>query len=371
MKYLHEYRDSSLVAALSERICSLATRSWRIMEVCGGQTHTIVRAGLDRCLGPDVSFVHGPGCPVCVTPAATIDFARSLALRPNTILCTFGDMVRVPGTQKSLAETKSDGGNIRILYSPIDAITVARENPTCEVVLFAIGFETTAPLTALAILQTAELKLRNFSVLCAHVLIPPAVAAVLQLPGPRIDALLAPGHVCTISGTSAFTALVEQFDLPIVVTGFEPVDLLQGTLDAVTMLESDAPKLMNSYRRAVCDGGNVEATRLVDSVFRVADRDWRGLGTIANSGLEIREEYGQLDASVRFSRELTKDIEHHDKPCGRVLSGQLAPSACPHFADECRPERPIGAPMVSSEGACAAYFGARNTRGPFTADLPR
>jgi hydrogenase expression/formation protein HypD len=359
MRYLREYRDPALIRELADRVHGIAEREYRVMEVCGGQTHTIMRYGLDQCLSPNVTFLHGPGCPVCVTPVATIDRAQHLALRPGTVVCSFGDMMRVPGSRRSLSEVKSAGGNVVTLYSPLDTLTIALKNPESQVVLFAIGFETTAPLTALAVLRAKELGLDNFSVLCAHVLIPPAIDAVLGMPFMKVDALLAPGHVCTISGTAEYESLSAKHKMPIVVTGFEPVDMLQGVHRAVEMLRDGSVGVSNQYGRAVSADGNREARRMVESVFRVGDREWRGLGVIPRSGLEIAPEFHMYDAEWRFPNEQPQLATEASAPCGDVLIGRIRPPECEFFGVRCTPEQPVGAPMVSAEGACAAHFHSR------------
>lgn len=374
MKFLSEYRNAGSVHKLIELIHRNTTRDWRIMEVCGGQTNTILRYGLDQSLRSCITFVHGPGCPVCVTPAETIDLAQTLATRPDVILCSFGDMLRVPGSKHTLLDIKSVGGDVVMLYSPLDALRLAQERPGSEVVFFGIGFETTAPLTALAILQAKEVGLRNFSVLCAHVLIPPAVDAVLQMPSARIDALLAPGHVCTISGIRAYQLLSAQHKIPIVVTGFEPVDILQGVLQSVEMLEQDRAEVAIQYRRAVAATGNPEAQRLAETVFRPADREWRGLGMIPDSGLVIAREFQQYDAEHRFTLKRANICSAHSEPCGDILTGHATPPECPLFGRQCTPEHPVGAPMVSSEGTCAAYYRSQRyaaTASTVIEDAPR
>lgn len=354
MKYLSEYRHPPLLRNLIGRIHATARSPYRIMEVCGGQTNTIVRYGLDQCLAPTISLLHGPGCPVCVTPAGYLDAAQELAGRPNLILCSFGDMVRVPGSRVTLLDIKAAGGDVRTLYSPLDAVTLAQQHPQKEIVFFGIGFETTAPLTALAILRAADLDLRNFSVLCSHVLIPPVIGSLLQSQDVRIDALLAPGHVCAVTGTREYEALQSRHGVPMVVTGFEPADILQGVMEAVQCLKDGQSKVVLQYSRAVNRDGNPRARRLIKRVFTVTDREWRGFGVIPASGLEIAPEFTAFDATRRFGLTLQSSAEQVAF-CAEVLRGNLAPHECPKFGQECTPQGPLGAPMVSAEGACAAY----------------
>lgn len=325
------------------------------MEVCGGQTNTIAGYGLDQCLSPNVTFIHGPGCPVCVTSTAFLNVAQQLASESDTILCTFGDMMRVPGSGETLLETKSRGGNIEVVYSPLEALRLAGRHPERQVVFFAIGFETTAPLTALSIIQAQESRLKNFSVLCAHVLIPPAIATLLQAAQPGIDALLAPGHVGTVTGTAPYHQIQTDYHLPIIVTGFEPTDILLGVYQAVRLLKRQESDVVVQYSRAVTPQGNLAAQNLIQEVFAVTDREWRGLGVISASGLEIRSEYRDLDALRRFLITLTSD-ELPCNHCTYVLQGRLAPLDCPNIGQACTTEHPLGAPMVSTEGACASYL---------------
>jgi hydrogenase expression/formation protein HypD len=363
MRHLSEYRDASLLRGLVARLQGATHRPYRIMEVCGGQTNTIVRYGLDQCLAPQVTLLHGPGCPVCVTPASYLDAARQLAMRPEVVLCSFGDMLRVPGSEGTLLDCKSAGADVRTLYSPLDALRLARSLPDKQVVFFSIGFETTAPLTALAVLQAAEANLPNFSVLCAHVTIPPAIFVILQSAEVQIDALLAPGHVCTVTGTQEYERLSLEFGVPIVVTGFEPADILQGVWSAVRCLEDARAGVIMQYSRAVTPEGNLQAQRLIQRVLTVTDREWRGLGVIPSSGLDLSPQFAGYDACRRFALRLESDSEPGGY-CARVLQGNVAPCDCPKFLRECTAEHPLGAPMVSSEGACAAYMQYSRSRQP-------
>lgn len=356
MKYLAEYRDPNAVAGLLRLIRTRVTRPWRIMEVCGGQTHTIVKEAIEQLLPAEIELIHGPGCPVCVTPIGLIDKAVALALRPGTILCSFGDMLRVPGSHGDLLAARAAGGDVRMVYSPLDALQIARKNPAREVVFFAVGFETTAPANGMAVWQAAQQSIQNFSLLVSHVTVPAALEYLLSQADHRIDAVLAAGHVCTIMGYVEYFPLVERFRRPMVVTGFETLDILQGILMAVTQLEEGRSELENQYSRSVRREGNTEARRLIAEVFEVTDRAWRGLGVIPSSGYKLRESYARFDAARKFDIE---DIEIRESPdclAGLVLQGKLKPPDCPAFGSRCNPENPLGAPMVSSEGACAAYF---------------
>jgi hydrogenase expression/formation protein HypD len=355
VKYLDEYRDGSVAEALAHKIAATATRRWVLMEVCGGQTHSIVRYGLDR-LVPSVELVHGPGCPVCVTPLEMIDRAHAIASRRNVIFASFGDMLRVPGSRGDLLRLRGQGADVRVVYSPLDAVALARQNPSREVVFFGIGFETTAPANAMAIVQAHRERLGNFSMLLSHVLVPPAIAAILQAPGNRVQGFLGPGHVCAIMGFREYEALVARYRVPIVVSGFEPIDLLQGILLAVRQLEADRAEVENQYARTVTREGNQPARALMREVFDVVDRKWRGVGAIAKSGFRIRHEYSAHDAERRFA--VDEIVAQESSLCvsGLILRGLKRPSDCPAFAKECTPETPLGATMVSSEGACAAYF---------------
>lgn len=356
MKFLSEYRDPELAQRYLEEIRQTVTRPWTIMEVCGGQTHSLVKNGILELLPEQVRMVHGPGCPVCVTPLNLIDKAVYLAEEKGVILCSYGDMLRVPGSVKSLLEAKAEGADVRILYSPLEAVKLARENPDKEVVFFAVGFETTAPANALSVLHAHELGVENYSILVSHVLVPPAIAAVMDDEDSHIQGFLAAGHVCTIMGTGEYGPLVEKYHIPIVVTGFEPVDLLQGILMTVRQLEKGEYRLENQYSRVVRPEGNPEAISVIHRAFRVDDRDWRGIGSIPGSGYELRPEFSAYDANLKFHVNLPKAEESSECIAGQVLKGIKKPHECPQFGKKCTPANPLGAPMVSSEGACAAYY---------------
>ncbi|MCW8142082.1 MAG: hydrogenase formation protein HypD [Planctomycetota bacterium] len=355
MKYVDEYRRPDVARALVDAVRAAATRRWTIMEVCGGQTHAILRAGLDELLAPAVELVHGPGCPVCVTPVELIDQAHAIASTPGVVLTSFGDMLRVPGSADDLLRCRARGADVRVVYSPLDALRLARELPARQVVFFAVGFETTAPATAVAVQQARRLGVMNFSVLCAHVRVPPAIEAVLQRPGRRVQGFLGPGHVCTVVGLDEYRPLAARYRVPIVVSGFEPVDLLEGTLRCVRQLEAGRHEVENQYSRVVPDGGNARSLALLADVFEAVDRPWRGIGSIPRSGLRLADAYADLDAARRFD---VTTVEARESPLcisGRVLAGDAKPTECPAFGTECTPERPLGATMVSAEGACAAY----------------
>lgn len=356
MKYLSEYRDPELVQQFAEEIKNITTRPWTIMEICGGQTHSLVKNGILEMLPKEITMVHGPGCPVCVTPIGIIDEAIALSEQPNVILCSFGDMLRVPGTKKSLLEAKAAGADVRILYSPLEAVTLAQQNPDKEVVFFAVGFETTAPANALSVVQAAKMNVHNYSILASHVLVPPAMEAILGDPENKIDAFLAAGHVCTIMGMDEYDPIAEKYKTPIVVTGFEPVDLLQGILMAVKQLEAGVYKVENQYVRAVHREGNKMAQDTIHEVFEISDRSWRGIGQIPQSGYELNEQYKQFNARIKFN--LGTPVVDGNNECisGEIMKGLKKPFECPHFGKKCKPEHPVGAPMVSSEGACAAYY---------------
>ncbi|MFA5787037.1 MAG: hydrogenase formation protein HypD [Actinomycetota bacterium] len=356
MKYLEEFRDPKAVRELAVRIAAKATRPWVLMEICGGQTHTIVKQGLDRLLPESVEFVHGPGCPVCVTPLEQIDRAIAIARRPEVTFCSFGDMLRVPGSDTDLLEVKSAGGDVRIVYSPLDALALAQKRPDRQVVFFAVGFETTAPANAMAVAQAKRLGVENFSVLVSHVLVPPAILTLLASPTNRVQAFLAAGHVCTVMGYTEYEPIAAKYHVPIVVTGFEPTDILEGVLAAVTQLEEGRAEVENAYARSVTRQGNQPAQSLIREVFQVTDRKWRGLGSIPSSGLSLSEAYRDFDAELRFDVLDVRAEEPAACRAGEVLMGTLRPNACEAFGTLCTPEHPLGAPMVSSEGACAAYY---------------
>ena len=361
MRYVDEYRDGDAVQRAAAAIAAVQRRPWTLMEICGGQTHAILKFGLDQLLPPALTLVHGPGCPVCVTPLEQIDQAVEIAARPGVIFTSFGDMLRVPGSTKSLLEVKSGGGDVRIVYSPLDAVALAAANPAREVVFFAVGFETTAPANAFAVWRAHELGLRNFSVLCSHVRVPPAIDAILGSPGCRIQGFLAAGHVCTVEGYEDYEPLAAKYGVPIVVTGFEPVDLMAGILACVTALEKGTATVENAYARAVCREGNAPARALVRRVFETCDRAWRGIGVIANSGLALRAQYAALDAARRFETGHIRTAEPAECIAGDVLLGKRRPRECSAFGRACTPDHPLGAPMVSAEGACAAYFAYRRS----------
>jgi hydrogenase expression/formation protein HypD len=360
MKYVDEYRDAGLVHKLAAAIARITTRPWTIMEICGGQTHAIVKFGLDELLPENITLVHGPGCPVCVTSAELIDQAVELAMKPDVILCSFGDMLRVPGNTIDLLTAKARGGDVRIVYSPLDAVTIAQENPAKQVVFFAVGFETTAPANAMSVLRADHASVTNFSILTSHVLVPPAMRAILGAADNRVQGFLAAGHVCTIMGTGEYGPIAREFRAPIIITGFEPVDILEGIHLCVKQLEEGRAEMENAYARAVRDEGNLHARRIVEQVFEVTDRDWRGIGMIPQSGLSVRPAYAAYDANQRFT--LTTGYLNGSSECisGEIMRGVKKPHDCPAFGTRCQPERPLGAPMVSSEGACAAYYRYRS-----------
>ncbi len=364
MKYLDEFRDPVTARTLVEAIRHRATRPWTIMEVCGGQTHSIIRNGLDQLLDGAVEFIHGPGCPVCVTPLEMIDRALEIAARDDVIFCSFGDMLRVPGSRHDLFSVRARGGDVRIVYSPLDATRIAADNPDQQVVFFGVGFETTAPANAMAVLHAQRLGLTNFSMLVSHVLVPPAMRAILSSPTNRVQGFLAAGHVCAVMGTSQYGPLVREYGVPIVVTGFEPLDLLEGVREVVDLLESGTPQLRNAYPRAVTEAGNTVAQQTLAEVFEVTDRQWRGIGMIPRSGWRLAPRYAQFDAETRFG---VGDLQVAESPqchSGEVLQGLLKPNECPAFGKTCTPRTPLGATMVSSEGACAAYYQFRRLAEP-------
>ncbi len=356
MKYLDEYRDRELASKLIRQIAGRVTRPWNIMEICGGQTHSIMKYGLPDLLPREITMIHGPGCPVCVTPVSLIDQAIHLALEDQVILASFGDMLRVPGTEEDLLSAKAKGADVRSVYSPIDSVSLAVNNPGREVVFFAVGFETTAPAVALAVLQASQKKLTNYSVLVAHVLVPPAIRALLSAPDHSIDGFLAAGHVCTIMGYEQYIPIAGEYGIPMVVTGFEPVDLLLGIDTTIGMLEAGEAGVKNAYTRAVKREGNAAAREMMKNVFRTTDRTWRGMGSIPESGLDLKPEYEAFNALKKFRLRDTPSEESDRCIAGEILTGRKKPDECPAFGILCRPEKPLGAPMVSSEGACAAYF---------------
>ncbi len=356
MKYLSEYRDPELVEAYLKELHRITTRPWTLMEICGGQTHGLVKNGILEMLPANITMVHGPGCPVCVTGVSVIDEAVHLAMLPNVILCSFGDMLRVPGSGKSLLQAKAEGADVRILYSPLEAVELAGRHPDKEVVFFAVGFETTAPANALSVIHAAKAGVKNYSILTSHVLVPPAIRALMDDPDNVIDGFLAAGHVCSIMGMDEYGPLVEQYKIPIVVTGFEPVDLLQGILMAIEQLEQGVYKLENQYTRAVQRHGNRIARQTINEVFAVSDRTWRGIGNIPNSGYEVNEAYINYNARIKFNLNLPQAEENRECISGDIMKGLKKPFNCSNFGKKCVPEHPLGAPMVSSEGACAAYY---------------
>lgn len=357
MKHVDEYRDPVRVATLAQRVLAAATRPWTIMEVCGGQTHGILSSGLDAMIASRVTLLHGPGCPVCVTPIETLDRANALAIDPATVLCSFGDMLRVPGSRGDLLSARARGADVRIVYAPLDAVRLAERLPERRVVFLAVGFETTAPAVAIAARVAREKGLKNFYLLTSHVRVPPALEAILDADDTQIDAFLAAGHVCTVMGTREYLPIAERWHVPLVVTGFEPVDILEGVLLAVQQLERGEAVVEIQYARAVRPDGNPAARALVESVFEVADRPWRGLGVVPRGGLRLRESWATFDAERCLDAgPLVATTDTQECHAAEVLRGALRPNACPAFGTRCTPEQPLGAPMVSSEGACAAYY---------------
>ncbi|MFI5040281.1 MAG: hydrogenase formation protein HypD [Acidimicrobiales bacterium] len=366
MKYLDEFQDPGLARTLLGEIDASATRPWALMEVCGGQTHAIMRNGIDQLLPDLVELIHGPGCPVCVTPLEMIDRALAIAARPGVIFCSFGDMLRVPGSRQDLFSVKAQGGDVRVVYSPLDAVGVAEDNPGEEVVFFGVGFETTAPANAMSVFQARQRGLTNFSMLVSHVLVPPAIEALMSSPSSRVNGFLAAGHVCTVMGTWQYEPLAERFGVPIVITGFEPLDVLDGIRRCVIQLEAGRSNVENAYPRAVRPEGNQAAQEMLGRVFEVCDRQWRGIGMIPASGWRLSPEYADFDAERRFDvGELVVDEPERCR-AGDVLQGLLRPDQCECFGVECTPRTPMGATMVSSEGACAAYFQYRRLESPVT-----
>ncbi len=357
MKYLDEFRDAKLAKQLVEEIRRLAKQRWVLMDVCGGQTHSLLRHGIEDAIEDKVELIHGPGCPVCVTPVEAIDFAQTLAMRQAVILTSFGDMLRVPGSRDSLLGARSRGGNIRAIYTPMDAIKLAQKMPDMQIVFFAVGFETTAPATALAVLQADRLGLENFSLIVAHVRVLPAMEALMQAPDNRVQGFLGAGHVCTVTGMEEYQPFVERFQVPVVVTGFEPIDLLHGIREVVLQLQSGRRELVNCYSRSVRPLGNEAALRAVNEVYTTVDASWRGLGVIGKGGLQLTDRYRKFDARLRFAIQYPLPIlEELRCRSADILSGRIKPKDCVEFGKNCRPEQPLGAPMVSSEGACAAYY---------------
>lgn len=366
MKYLDEFQDPDLARRLLDDIHATVTRPWALMEVCGGQTHSIIRHGLDQLLPDQVELIHGPGCPVCVTPLEVIDKALEIASRPDVIFCSFGDMLRVPGTGRDLFQVRSEGGDVRVVYSPLDALKIAQDNPGREVVFFGIGFETTAPPNAMTVHQARKLGIRNFSLLVSHVRVPPAIASLMQSPQCRVQAFLAAGHVCSVMGTGEYPELAERYKVPIVITGFEPLDILEGVRRAVRQLERGEHRMENAYPRAVRDEGNPAAKAMLADIFEVTDRAWRGIGVIPASGWRLSERYREYDAEHRFSVTAINTQEPAACRSGEVLQGLIKPHECEAFGTTCTPRSPLGATMVSSEGACAAYYLYRRLSTPTT-----
>lgn len=356
MKFLDEYRDGESVRRFAAAIGKITTKPWTLMEICGGQTHSIVRFGIDELLPEQISLVHGPGCPVCVTPVELIDKAVEIASHPQAILCSFGDMLRVPGTRGDLFSAKANGGDVRFVYSPLDALEIARKNKDRQVVFFAVGFETTAPANAMAVYQAQREGIENFSLLVSHVLVPPAMEAILSAADNRVQGFLAAGHVCAIMGEEEYKPIAERYSVPIVITGFEPLDIIEGIYLCVQQLETGQSRVSNQYARSVRKEGNVHAQRLIREIFQVIPRKWRGIGTIPHSGLGLRESYKTFDAEERFSLSELSSEESSECIAGEILRGVKKPRQCPAFDSRCTPDKPLGAPMVSSEGACAAYY---------------
>ncbi len=359
MKYITEYRDAELVKKTISQIQATVTRPWTLMEICGGQTHSIIRHGLDQLLPSEVELVHGPGCPVCVTPLELIDKALAIASQPDVIFTSYGDMLRVPGSHGDLFSVRAEGGDVRVVYSPLDALKIARENPEKEVVFFAIGFETTAPANVMSVLQAQRLGLENYSILVSHVCVPPAIRAILGSPLNRVEGFLAAGHVCTVMGYWEYLPLASEYQIPITVTGFEPLDIAQGILATLEMLENGQVAVKNAYKRLVTQQGNQSAQKIIAQVFEECDRKWRGIGTIPHSGWRLRPEFAQFNAEEKFN---VQDIQAEESPlciAGEILQGLKKPRQCSAFGVECTPEHPLGATMVSDEGACAAYYNYR------------
>ena len=356
MKHLSEYRDAHLVHSIAAEIRKTVTRPWVLMEICGGQTHAIMRHGLDQLLPPEIELVHGPGCPVCVTSLELIDKSLAIASQPDVIFTSYGDMLRVPGSHRDLFSVRAAGGDVRVVYSPLDAIQIAQKNPEKQVVFFAIGFETTAPANAMSVLQARSLGLENYSVLVSHVRVPPAMHAILSSPQNRVQGFLAAGHVCAVMGYWEYPSIAEKYSVPIVVTGFEPVDILQGILMTVRLLEKGQVSVQNAYKRTVTFEGNQPAQAVINQVFMECDRKWRGIGMIPASGWCLQPEFAEFDAERRFQVSQIQPAESPICIAGKILQGLKKPDQCPAFGGECTPQNPLGATMVSSEGACAAYY---------------
>ncbi len=356
MKYITEYRDATRVRTILNDIRRRTTRPWRLMEVCGGQTHSIIRHGIDQLLPDGVEMIHGPGCPVCVTPQELIDQAIAIAAQPNTIMVSFGDMLRVPGSQKDLFQVRAEGGNVRVVYSPLECIKIAKENPEQEVVFFGVGFETTAPANAMTVHQAKQLGIPNFSMLVSHVRVPPVLDALLSSEDVEVQGFLLAGHVCAVMGYWEYHPLVERFNIPMVVTGFEPLDIARGIQMTLAQLEEGRAEVENAYARVVNEAGNAPAMNIINTVFEECDRNWRGIGMIPTSGWRLSTNYHDYDAAQRFNVGHIKTEESPLCHAGEVLKGVLKPNQCPAFGKECTPRKPLGAPMVSSEGACAAYY---------------
>jgi hydrogenase expression/formation protein HypD len=361
MRFIEEYRDARAAQRYARGIARLTTRPWTLMEVCGGQTHAIVKFGVDELLPEEVTLVHGPGCPICVTPVELIDKALEIASRPGVIFCSFGDMLRVPGTRRDLLSVKAAGGDVRIVYSPLDALKIAPAHPSRQVVFFAVGFETTAPANAMAIYQASQQHIENFSMLVSHVLVPPAMETILASPHNRVQGFLAAGHVCTVMGYSEYEPLAQKYHVPIVVTGFEPLDILQGVYMCIQQLEEGRAEVENQYTRCVRREGNRSAQRLIREIFRIVPRKWRGVGEIPQSGLALQPAYERFDAERRFGVATYTVEESSECISGLILQGLKKPHECAAFGTRCTPERPLGATMVSSEGACAAYYRYRRS----------
>jgi hydrogenase expression/formation protein HypD len=356
MKYVDEFRQPRLVRQLSEALHKVTTKSWTIMEVCGGQTHTIVKYGLHALLPSKIRLIHGPGCPVCVTPIQMIEYALHIAMQPGVIFCSYGDMLRVPGNHTDLLTLRAKGADIRIVSSPLEALKLAIDHPSKQVVFFAVGFETTAPANAMAVYQAKEKRLSNFSMLVSHVLVPPALQFILDSPNNEVQGFLAAGHVCTITGSQEYHPLAAHYQVPIIITGFEPLDILQGLLFCVQQLEKDEHQVINQYRRCVYEQGNILAIEIVSKVFRAVDREWRGIGLIPKSGLDLQEAYMDYNAVLKFPMTGKTDVKDNGCISGLILQGKKKPCECSLFGKKCTPENPLGAPMVSNEGACAVYY---------------